>query len=150
MKFNLILFFTCTFFLKINAQENQSDKIIDRHKLAFANIYLASKKLKVNVDSMVNITFKNSGLSDQRIQEILVSGFNLENVLLNKDEANLKAQLQKLQLYIDKVKLKRLQELCFQEKLELDIYHFMASEFKNNLQFQNEMKPFFKKVIEGL
>lgn len=150
MKFNLFLFFTCAFFMKINAQENQSDKIFDGHKFAFAKIYLESKKLKVNVDSVVNITFQNSGLSDQRIKEILVAGFNLENVSLNKEEANLKEQLQEFQLYIDQVKLKRLQELCFKEKLELHIYNEMALRFKNNLQFQDEMKPFFKKVIEGL
>lgn len=150
MKFNLILLLTFTFFIKINAQENQSDKIFDSHKFAFAKIYLESKKLKVNVDSVVNITFQHSGLSNQRIQEILVSGFNLENISLNKDEAKLKEQLQELQLYVNKVKIKRLQELCFQENLDLHIYQFMASEFKNNLHFQDEMKPFFKKVIEGL
>lgn len=150
MKYFFSFLFYFSLFYQVSAQVNQEYQIADSHKLAFAKIYLESKKLNINIDSLINSTLEKSGLSEQRIKEILVSGFNLEKVTLSQEEMKAKEVFLEYQSLIDKSKENRIQALCLQEKLDVSMYHFMVAEYKNNLEFHNTLKPFFKQVIERL
>jgi hypothetical protein len=148
MKFYITFICFLFIFNQASSQTYQSQTFNSNQKLAFAKIYLATQNLSLNLDSMVQQVVQKSGLSDQRLKEILMAGLNLEKVNLNKNEQDALIFFKEAQDIFDLAKEKKINELCLNEKFEASQFELMLKVYKNNVSFQHEMKPFFTQIIE--
>lgn len=137
------IFFLLLFSIVLAAQN--SDTLYNESDLrTFVKIKSTSVTSGLNIDSIIQEVVYTSGISIERLQEIIKNGFNEKSELLTESEKKSLSLFQIAQTNYAKNKKALLVNLCKKENMSVEKYEFLDTKFIKSISFQQSLIPLFK------
>ncbi len=138
-----VIFFLLLFSIVLAAQN--SDTLYNESDLrTFVKIKSTSVTSGLNIDSIIQEVVYTSGISIERLQEIIKNGFNEKSELLTESEKKSLSLFQIAQTNYAKNKKALLVNLCKKENMSVEKYEFLDTKFIKSISFQQSLIPLFK------
>jgi len=131
------------FFSASLAAQNSDTLYNESDLVTFVKIKSASVTSSVNIDSILQEVVYTSGISIDRLKEIIKNGFNGETEILTESEKKSLSIFQDAQTNYSKNKKKRLIYLCNKENMSVEKYEFLHKKFNMSISFQQSLIPLF-------
>ena len=137
------IIFLLLFSIVLAAQN--SDTLYNESDLqTFVKIKSLSVTSGLNIDSIIQEVVITSGISIDRLQEIIKNGFNEKSEILTESEKKSLLLFQDAQTNYAKNKRARLMYLCKKENMSVEKYEFLHTKFIKSISFQQSLLPLFK------
>lgn len=132
------------FFSTVLAAQNSDTLYNETDLQTFVKIKSASVTSGLNIDSIIQEVVYTSGISIDRLQEIIKNGFNKKSEILTESEKKSLLLFQDAQINYAKNKRGRLMYLCNKENMSVEKYEFFHTKFIKSISFQQSLIPLFK------
>ena len=126
-----------------------ADTIFTEDELTrFVKIRIAENNHGLNADSLIMDAVFRSGISMQRMGEIVRKGVEGKVSELTDDEKRAMLTFEAARTYALEVKNNHIIKLCFRQSLPKGRFEQMMQLFRSSISFQQKLVPYFKKEIE--
>lgn len=115
----------------------------------FVRIRIAENNHGLNVDSVIMDAAVRSGISMQRLGEILRKGLENSGPELTANEKSAMSAFQAAHRYVSEVKNNHVNKLCIDNGVTKSRFEQMMKFFRSSISFQQKLVPYFKKEIEN-
>ena len=149
MKFYFIFFLIVSFVfvhdVRLTAQKESSYNQEQLQK--FVTIYLESKRISVNHDSLVADILQKSNLNKEYYATVLRKSIEDDEKTALKQNEGLVKEISRIKNELKIIKENNTTTLCAKYALETEIYYSILEKYKSDPTFQNNLVIYFEEYI---